>query len=86
MHLRYDGNVAELFLDGKKVADQYSLGNGWQIGLKRFEGQTAYTLRVFALEENAPIYMDNPPTFRHGRACELREATATAEYTVPFSI
>ena len=86
LHLHYDGNVAELFLDGKKVADQYSLGNGWQIGLKRFGEQTSYTLRVFALDERAAIYMDNPPAFRHGLACELHEAAATAEYTVTFSI
>ena len=85
MHLRYDGNVAELFLDGKKVADQFSLGNGWSLGLRRF-GATAYTLRIFALDEKASVYMEYQPAFRNGFACSLNGVTATAEYTVSFRV
>lgn len=86
LDLDYDGNMAELFLDGRKVADQFSLGNGWHLGLKRFGGAAEFTLRVFALAENAPVYMENKPAFRHGFACALTNVRLTAEYAVAFTL
>ena len=86
LDLDYEGNMAELFLDGRKVADQYSLGNGWHLGLRRFGGATDFTLRIFALTENAPVYIERKPAFRNGIACELVRARLTAEYQVAFSI
>ncbi len=85
LELDYDGSIAELFLDGQKIADQFSLGNGWQISLKRMGYAKSYTLRVFALTDNARVYMDHMPAFKHGYACELNHATATAEYQVGFT-
>ena len=77
--------MAELFLDGRKVADQFCLGNGWSLGLRRF-GATAYTLRIFSLDEKAPVYVEYQPNFRNGFACSLDGITAIAEYTVPFCV
>ena len=85
LDLDYEGNMAELFLDGRKVADQFSLGNGWHLGLRRFKGATDFTLRIFALAENAPVYMERKPTFKNGFACELTNAKLTAEYAVRFT-
>ena len=45
----------------------------------------SYTLRVFALTDNARVYMDHMPSFKRGYACELNHATATAEYQVRFT-
>lgn len=86
LNFDYDGNIAELFLEGRKVADQYSLGNGWQVALKRFNGATGFTLRIFALDECAAVYIDPRPTFRNGFACELKGITASFEYPVRFSL
>ena len=85
LDIDYDGSIAELFIDGRKAADQFSMGNGWKIGLKRFEGAKNYVLRIFALAENVPIYMDEKPVFKGGFACELKKAAAIAEYAVRFS-
>jgi len=83
--LDYSGNIAELFAGSRKIADQFSLGNGWQIGLKRFGKETEYTLRVFALAENVPVYMDKKPEFHNGYACALHTAEAVPEYAVRFT-
>lgn len=85
LQIDYEGNMAELFLDGRKVADQFCLGNGWSLGLRRF-GATAYTLRIFSLDEKAPVYVEYQPNFRNGFACSLDGITAIAEYTVPFCV
>ncbi len=82
----YEGNILELFLDGRKVADQYCLGNGWHAALRRFDGKTAYTLRIYALDKAAPVYIERAFTFRHGYACDLKSVTATVEYEVRFGI
>lgn len=86
LDLDYDGNIAELFCEGQKVADQYSMGNGWHIALKRFAGATNFTLRLFALDERAPIYMDHRPVFQNGLACKLNNTQIFAEYSIPFCL
>lgn len=85
LDLEYQGNIAELYIDGKKSADQYNLRNHWQIGLRRFSCRNDFTLRLFALPENAPIYLECPVEFKNGFACELKETTVTAEYSVRFT-
>ena len=84
LDLAYDGDTAELLLEGRKVADQFSLGNGWQIGLRRFGGATDFTLRIFSLAESARVFMNTKPVFHSGFACQLSGVTARAEYEVRF--
>ncbi len=84
MDVDYEGNIIELFADGRKVADQFSLGNGCHLGLRRFGGRTDFTLRVFALPDNAPVYIERKPTYRNGFACRLLGVTARAEFAVRF--
>ena len=80
----YSGNMAELFRNGQKIADRFSLGTKWQIGLKRFGKAAEYTLRVFALAESASVYMDRRPQFNEGFACALNSVCAVPEYAVAF--
>ena len=84
LDIDYEGSIAELFIDGRKAADQFSLGNGWKIGLKRFAGATDYVLRIFALAENAHVYMEEKPEFKGGFACDLKKAAVDVEYVVRF--
>ncbi len=84
LDVEYEGNLIELFADGRKVADQFSLGNGWHLGLRRFGGRRDFTLRLFSLAEGAPVYMERKPRYRNGFACELLSVTARAEFAVRF--
>ena len=85
LFLDYNGNMVELFREEKKIADQFSLGNSWEISLKRFPNSTKFNLRLFALAENAQIYIENKPKFHNGFACELKEAKIITEYEVRFN-
>ena len=84
LDVEYEGNIIELFADGRKAADQFSLGNGWHLGLRRFGGRREFTLRLFSLTEGAPVYMERKPRYRNGFACELLSVTARAEFRVRF--
>ncbi|MBQ7336651.1 MAG: beta-galactosidase [Clostridia bacterium] len=86
MDIDYGGNIIELFLDGKKVADQYSLGNGWQVGLRRFGNAKNFTLRLFSLFEDSDVYIERKPDFKRGVACEIYGIRLTPEYQVDFTI
>ena len=86
MDIDYGASVIELFLDGKKVADQYSLGNGWQVGLRRFGKAKDFTLRLFSLFENSEVYMERKPEFKNGVACDINSISITPEYQVDFTL
>jgi hypothetical protein len=86
MDIDYDGSVIELFKDGKKIADQYSLGNGWQVGLRRFGYQGKFTVRLFSLLENGNVYIECLPAFQRGSACEIENIRLTLEYQVDFTV
>lgn len=78
----YEGNQAELLLDGVKVADDYYRGEPWEIGLKRWNFPRKLTLRIFALEQGAPIFMDEPLKMENGRAMRLNGVTTEEEFKV----
>lgn len=81
--LDFSGLLANLFLDGKLVADWFYTGLDWQIGLKRFKDdlKKEMILQVKPVEEKAPIYMEILPTYTDGIACELHGVKLTAEYS-----
>jgi len=85
LKIDYDGYMAELFLNGKKVADQFNLENGWYVDLKRYGHSLKYMLRVFSLKDTDKVYMEIKPEFSYGTACRLKNISATAEYAVKFS-
>ena len=82
LKIDYEGNQAELFIGGKKVADDYYRGEPWEIGLKRWNFPKKMILRVFAMEEGAPIFLDEPLEMKNGRAMKLNGVTVEEEYKV----
>ncbi len=42
-------------------------------------------LRVFAMQEGAPVFTDEPLTYENGRALRLHGVTATEEFRVRLS-
>ena len=81
----YEGDQAELLLDGRKVADDYYRGEPWEIGLKRWNFPKALLLRIFALPQGAPVFTDEPLTYENGRALRLNGVTAREEFRVRLS-
>ena len=81
----YEGDQAELLLDGKKIADDYYRGEPWEIGLKRWDFPKNLLLRVFAMPEGARVFTDEPLTFENGRALCLRGVSAREEFRVLLS-
>ena len=78
----YAGNQAQLLLDGQMVADDFYRGEPWQIGLKRWGFPKCLLLRIFAMEQGAPVFTDEPLVPEHGRTLRLHGVTAQEEFRV----
>ena len=76
----YEGDQAELLLDGRKVADDYYRGESWEIGLKRWDFPRRMLLRILAMTRGAPVFTDEPLRFENGRALRLNGVTAKEEF------
>lgn len=81
----YEGDQAELLLDGRKIADDYYRGEPWEIGLKRWDFPKKLLLRIFAMQNGAPVFTDEPLSFENGRALNLRSVSAKEEFRVCLS-
>lgn len=60
LRIRYTGDVARLYLDGKLILDNFYNGREFDIGLRRY-GQDILSkelvLKVLPLQKNAPFYL-----------------------------
>ncbi len=82
----YEGSIAELYVDGKKVADDTYDGSVWEIGLRRFGFPSKAALRVYALFEGMPVWLQKPPVFTDGRALSLRGLKIENSYQIRIEI
>lgn len=82
LQVDYEGNQAEMLLNGEKVADDYFRNDVWEIGLKRFDFPRSFTIRIFALEEGAPVFLDTPLAMVNHRAMRLKGMTVQEETRV----
>jgi hypothetical protein len=78
----YEGDQAEIIIDGRKVADDYYRGESWEIGLKRWDFPKKILLRIFAMTQGAPVFTDEPLKFENGRALRLSGVTAKEEFRI----
>ena len=78
----YEGDQAELLLDGSKVADDYYRGEAWEIGLKRWDFPQTLLLRIFAMPQGVPVFTDEPLAYENGRALRLNGVTAQEEFRI----
>ena len=84
LHIEYEGAIAELFIDGAKVADDNYDGRAWEIGMRRFGNPERATLRIYALFEGMPVWLQNPPAYVDGRALKLHHISIENEYHLPL--
>lgn len=77
------GDTARLYLGERLLADCFYNGLVWEIGLKRFLGRLPIyplRLRIFALLENSPVYLETPCVFNQGRALQLNSVQLKPRY------
>ena len=85
LRIAYEGAIAELFLDGRKIADDMFDGSVWEVALTRHGRPKALSLRIYALFSSYPCWLQNPPTFdQSGRALTLGSVTMENEYHCPI--
>ncbi len=82
LHIAYTGSLAEMYVDGRRVADDMYDGEPWAIGLRRFGHPRTVALRIFALFEGMPVWLQNPPPFVDGRALTLDKIALHREYRI----
>ncbi len=79
LQIDFQADQAELYLDGEKIADQYYIGDAWEVGLKRFAFPTELTLRLYPLKETDEIYLETQPDYTDGVCCKLNEIRCAYE-------
>lgn len=80
--VRFSGDRARLFIDGRFCADWFYFGPDWRIGLKRFGSLKGRDIRLdlTKLTEDAPVYLEKKPAFENGCACRLDSVSICPEY------
>lgn len=84
LHIVYEGAMAEMYVNGSKVADDNYDGKPWDIGMRRFGRPQKATLRIYALFEGMPVWLQEPPVYVEGRALKLHSVTIENEYHLPM--
>ena len=75
----------ELLLDGRTVADDFYRGEAWEIGLKRWDFPKVLLLRVFAMQQGAPVFTDEPLTYENGSHAGEMEGPVSGSSSVEIS-
>jgi hypothetical protein len=89
MEIEYEGDKAEMYRDGKLIADSFYTGQLWEIGLKRFIDSEAGRLSSFEADiditplfEDSRVYLQDWPKLRDGKACDLINIHLISQYRV----
>lgn len=75
--IRYEGESAELYLNGHLIADNFYTGQPWETGLQRYAAGDSIDLDVVIhpLHEGAPLYLYEWPELENGEACRILSGT-----------
>ncbi len=63
LNINYTAEMADLYIDENKVADEFYCGETWQVGLRKFNFQKKFTLKLNPLFKDEKIYIENYPQF-----------------------
>lgn len=72
----FDGDRAEIWMDGELCGDWFYTGNDWQIGLKYFDWPKQMTIRIYPVREQ--VYVEKKPEQR----CGIRKLHVQTEYRI----
>jgi hypothetical protein len=76
----YDGDQAEIYLNGEKVADHFYTGEPMEVSMRRFAFPTKVVFKIIALDEEAKIYLEHWPKMTDGKACKLKNVGVRIEF------
>jgi hypothetical protein len=93
LRIRYAGDVARLYLDGKLIDDNFYNGTSFDLGLKRFDPDIRskeLVLKILPLRKDSPIYLARQATPEFGgeeSAVKLSsvELIERHEVSIPFN-
>lgn len=84
LEITYDGESACMERGGEVCADHFYTGQPWCVGMGHLGFPVRTKIRVNALEENAPLYLEQWPDMVQGKADTLREVKILEEYEFPL--
>jgi hypothetical protein len=76
----YDGDQAEIYLEGEKVADHFYTGEPMEVSMRRFGFPKEVIFKIIALDEEAKIYLEHWPNMACGKACKLKNLGVRIEF------
>jgi beta-galactosidase len=91
LDVKYEGDVARLSADHVLLDDDFSNGQPWMIGLKRFlatQGPSEFELSVLPLRKDAPVYFElsaAPQFGLNGQIGRLDSIHLVPEYQIEIS-
>jgi hypothetical protein len=86
LNIRYTGDVARLYADGKLLDDDFFNGLDWDVGLKRFldaRQEATLKLSILPLRQDAPVYFEAPNKFEfngNGQAARVESIRLVPVY------
>lgn len=85
LRIHYIGDVAQLYINGRMVADNFYNGISWEIGLKRFRkylNEKKITLKLSPLKKGLPIYLEKWPQYKETEKAEVLKIEVIPEYVI----
>lgn len=89
LQIRYTGDIARLYADGKLVTDNFYYGQPWFVGLDRVTPGTPLELDILPLRAQAPIYLPSgarPSIPAGGQVADLKEVKLIPVYRVIMNL
>ncbi|SFP58648.1 Glycosyl hydrolases family 35 [Butyrivibrio proteoclasticus] len=86
MSIDYEGDTAEMYFDGRMIADSFYTGQKWEVGLKRFCGNECEAfccdINIQSLKENTKLYLQKWPEMTDGKACRVNDIHLIAQFKI----
>lgn len=78
--ISYAGFGMDIMIDGEKINDHFYTGQKVPISLGYFDFPEKLTLRIKALYQDTPVFIEKWPQLQDGRACRLEAMELQEEY------
>ena len=79
LQIDFVADRAELYLEEEKIADQFYLGNVWEVGLKRFGFPEKLIIRIYPLDQSDEVYLETEIPYEDGACCRMNGICAITE-------
>lgn len=89
LRIRYEGDIARIYADGKLLTDNFYYGQPWFVGLNRVTPGTPLELDILPLRAQAPIYLPagaRPSIPAGGQVADVKEVQFLPIYRVIMNL